>query len=168
MAGQSPLLATLLPLSVDGLLLVATIALGDGRRHRGSAWLAFFVGVAASLAANVLATPGGALARVVSAWPAVALLLTVEVLARSGKAAPVAAPVASAPAPVAVAEPVPVAATTGPAAEPPTVTGTAARVAALVADRPHLSAADVAASLGVSARTARRHLAATRTLLAAG
>ncbi|MDZ5447043.1 DUF2637 domain-containing protein [Micromonospora sp. 4G57] len=84
-AGQGPLLAALLPLSVDGMILVATLALNDGRRSRWSAWLAFLVGVAASLAANVLVADPHPVARVVSAWPAVALLLTVEVLARSGK-----------------------------------------------------------------------------------
>lgn len=85
-AGQPPLLAALLPLSVDGMILVATLALGDGRRSRWSAWLAFVLGVAASLAANVMVAAPDAVARVVSAWPAVALLLTVEVLARSGAA----------------------------------------------------------------------------------
>ncbi|MGN9917668.1 DUF2637 domain-containing protein [Micromonospora palomenae] len=85
MAGQTPFLATVLPLSVDGLILVGTVALGDGRRSRWSAWLAFLVGVAASLAANVIVAAPDAVSRVVSAWPAVALLLTVEVLARSGK-----------------------------------------------------------------------------------
>lgn len=84
--GQPPLLAALLPLSVDGMILVATLALGDGRRSRWSAWLAFLVGVAASLAANVIVARPDAVARVVSAWPAIALLLTVEVLARSGRA----------------------------------------------------------------------------------
>ncbi|MGV9212583.1 DUF2637 domain-containing protein [Micromonospora sp. RB23] len=88
-AGQGPLLAALLPLSVDGMILVATLALNDGRRSRWSAWLAFLVGVAASLAANVLVAEPDAVSRVVSAWPAVALLLTVEVLARSGRAADV-------------------------------------------------------------------------------
>ncbi|SCL57145.1 DUF2637 domain-containing protein [Micromonospora chersina] len=88
-AGQGPLLAALLPLSVDGMILVATLALNDGRRSRWSAWLAFLVGVAASLAANVIVADPDPVARVVSAWPAVALLLTVEVLARSGKDAAV-------------------------------------------------------------------------------
>ncbi|MEU7773673.1 DUF2637 domain-containing protein [Micromonospora taraxaci] len=86
-AGQGPLLAALLPLSVDGMILVATLALNDGRRSRWSAWLAFLVGVAASLAANVIVAAPDVVSRVVSAWPAVALLLTVEVLARSGRAA---------------------------------------------------------------------------------
>ncbi|WP_327009477.1 DUF2637 domain-containing protein [Dactylosporangium sp. NBC_01737] len=85
-AGQTPLLATLLPLSVDGMLLVATLALGDGRRSRWSAWLAFLIGVTASLAANVMVADPNPVARVVSAWPALALLLTVEILTRSGKA----------------------------------------------------------------------------------
>ncbi|MCZ7421648.1 MULTISPECIES: DUF2637 domain-containing protein [unclassified Micromonospora] len=87
-AGQPPLLAALRPLSVDGMILVAMLALGDGRRSRWSAWLAFVLGVAASLAANVIVAEPNATARVVSAWPAVALLLTVEILTRSGTAPP--------------------------------------------------------------------------------
>jgi hypothetical protein len=107
-AGQPAVLAALLPLSVDGMILVATLALGDGRRSRWSAWLAFLVGVAASLAANVMAAPPGAVARVVSAWPAIALLLTVEVLARSGR-------VVTAPVPADVPGPVETAPVAGPA-----------------------------------------------------
>ena len=53
--GQSELIADLLPVSVDGMMAVATIALGDGRPNRWSAWLAFWTGVAASVLANVLA-----------------------------------------------------------------------------------------------------------------
>ncbi|MDG4751706.1 DUF2637 domain-containing protein [Micromonospora sp. WMMD718] len=105
-AGQSPLLAALLPLSVDGMILVATLALGDGRRSRWSAWLAFLVGVAASLAANVLAAEDDTVSRVVSAWPAVALLLTVEVLARAGRTPATVAPAADVTRqPVALASP---------------------------------------------------------------
>ncbi|MEU4477305.1 DUF2637 domain-containing protein [Micromonospora sp. NPDC023966] len=87
-AGQPALLAALLPFSVDGLTLVGALALGDGRRSRFTAWVAFILGVSASLAANVIAAPPGVVARVVSAWPAVALLVLVEVLARSGKRTP--------------------------------------------------------------------------------
>jgi hypothetical protein len=47
--------ASLLPLSVDGMLVVATLALGDGRRYRWSAWAAFWVGVTVSVIANALA-----------------------------------------------------------------------------------------------------------------
>ncbi|MEU1602697.1 DUF2637 domain-containing protein [Micromonospora matsumotoense] len=89
-AGQSPFLATLLPFSVDGMILVATLALGDGRQKKGSAWAAFLIGVLASLAANVIVADSDIISRVVSAWPAVALLLTVEVLARAGKHLPIA------------------------------------------------------------------------------
>ncbi|MGW5578706.1 DUF2637 domain-containing protein [Micromonospora chokoriensis] len=85
MAGQGPFLSALLPLSVDGMILVASLALNDGREKKGSAWLAFLVGVLASLAANVIVADPDIKSRAVSAWPAVALLLTVEVLARAGK-----------------------------------------------------------------------------------
>jgi hypothetical protein len=92
--GQSEMIATLLPLSVDGLVIVGAAAIGDGRARTWSAWLAFFAGVGASIAANVLAARPEAIARVISAWPAVALLLVVEVLTRSGRGAaqPTAAP----------------------------------------------------------------------------
>jgi hypothetical protein len=69
--GQPPLIADLLPISVDGMMAVATVALGDGRRHRWSAWLAFWTGVAASILANVLAAQPSLPARCISAWPAV-------------------------------------------------------------------------------------------------
>lgn len=86
--GQDPLIAALMPISVDGMLITATTALVDGRRRKASAWLAFLTGVAASITANVLAAPDSAIARAISAWPAVALLLVVEVLARSGRSVP--------------------------------------------------------------------------------
>lgn len=182
-AGQSPLLAALLPMSVDGMMLVATVALGDGRRSKWSAWAAFLVGVAASLAANVMAAGPDPVARVVSAWPAVALLLTVEVLARSGRSTPTVEAVAATVQAVTVTPPdtapALAMATTPPVAEAvkdtaarrrPAVAGTAgvaggtaARVAALVADRPDVTAAEVAETVTCSPRTARRHLAAIRT-----
>ncbi|MET8062574.1 DUF2637 domain-containing protein [Micromonospora sp. NPDC005686] len=180
-AGQPPLLASLLPLSVDGMILVATLALGDGRRSRWSAWLAFVLGVAASLAANVIVAPPDATARVVSAWPAVALLLTVEVLARSGRAPELAEavtlppPAVEAPTPAPRPRPpvvppgartLPLVAAVGtppaapdPAAAPPT---TAVRVAAVLAETPDATPAQVAARLGVSERTARRYLPADK------
>jgi hypothetical protein len=83
--GQEEVVADLLPISVDGMLVVATIALGDGRAHRWSAWLAFWVGVGASVTANVLAAQDSAIARSISAWPAIAFLLVVEVLTRGGQ-----------------------------------------------------------------------------------
>ena len=83
--GQEPLIATLLPLSVDGLVIVSAVAIGDGRRHTWSAWLSFWTGVGASIVANVLAAQPNLTARAISAWPAVALLLVVEVISRGGR-----------------------------------------------------------------------------------
>jgi hypothetical protein len=82
--GQPELIADLLPVSVDGMMAVATIALGDGRRNRWSAWLAFWTGVAASVLANVLAAEPSTIARCISAWPAIAFVLVVEVITRGG------------------------------------------------------------------------------------
>jgi hypothetical protein len=70
--GQPELIADLLPISVDGMMAVATVALGDGRHNRWSAWLAFWTGVAASVLANVLAAEPSLVARCISAWPAIA------------------------------------------------------------------------------------------------
>ena len=78
--------ASLWPLSVDGLLLLATVGLlkPDGahkRRARGSVWSAFLLGIAVSLAANVAAAPALEWKPVlVAGWPPVALLLSLELL----------------------------------------------------------------------------------------
>jgi hypothetical protein len=75
-----------LPVSVDGMLVVATVVMVDDKRHthrvRPVARLAVSVGVAASVAANIAAAHPTIGARIVAAWPAVALLLVVEMLAR--------------------------------------------------------------------------------------
>jgi hypothetical protein len=85
--GERPEVAYVLPISVDGMLIVASTAMVDdkraGREVRWSARIAFVAGVGASVAANIAAarsTPG---ARIVAAWPAVALLLVVEMLSRA-------------------------------------------------------------------------------------
>jgi hypothetical protein len=88
--GQPPLIASLLPVSVDGLMATATVALGDGRERRWSAWLAFWTGVAASVLANVLAAEPSLPARCISAWPAVAFVLVVEVIIRGAPSQPTA------------------------------------------------------------------------------
>ena len=74
----------LLPLGVDGLMVAASMVMLV-RRRRGQtggwlAWTALVSGVAASLAANVAAAEPTALARAVSAWPPLALLLAYELL----------------------------------------------------------------------------------------
>lgn len=81
--GQDQVISTLLPLSVDGLMVVAAVAIGDGRRRTWSAWASFVTGVAASVTANVLAARPDPVSRVISAWPAIALLLVVEVMSDS-------------------------------------------------------------------------------------
>src|SRR5262249_3374151 len=78
-------IADLLPISVDGMMAVATVALGDGRRNRWSAWLAFWTGVAASVLANVLAAEPSVVARCISAWPAIAFVPVVEAIPRGGR-----------------------------------------------------------------------------------
>ncbi|MGW7514215.1 DUF2637 domain-containing protein [Streptomyces sp. NPDC054796] len=79
--------ATFWPLSVDGLLLLATLGLLNparhvGRRPRILLWAAFFLGIGVSLAANIAAAPNLEWKPVlVAGWPPVALLLAVELLA---------------------------------------------------------------------------------------
>jgi len=89
--GERPEVAWLLPFSVDGMLVVASVAMVDdkrsGRRVRPTARVAFASGVAASIAANIAAAQPTWGARVVAAWPALALLLVVEMLSRAGRAA---------------------------------------------------------------------------------
>jgi hypothetical protein len=84
--GADAVSATLWPLSVDGLLLLATVGLlnssrNAGRRARAVVWLAFLLGIVVSLAANVAAAPALAWRpMLVAGWPPVALLLSVELL----------------------------------------------------------------------------------------
>ncbi|MFV2022786.1 DUF2637 domain-containing protein [Micromonospora sp. LOL_023] len=84
--GERPEVAYVLPLSVDGMLIVASTTMVDdrraGRRVRWSARIAFLTGVGASVAANIAAAQPALGARIVAAWPAVALLLVVEMLSR--------------------------------------------------------------------------------------
>jgi hypothetical protein len=92
--GYQPVaLAHTLPLSVDGMLLVATAAMvvdkAEGRKPRGWARIAFWLGATVSIAANVasvLVEHGlNPLAIGVASWSPVALLVVVEVLSRPGK-----------------------------------------------------------------------------------
>lgn len=77
--GQAGWKSWLYPLSVD-LLTVAAFRKIRGGEGRGFTWLAFLLGLSASLAANVIdswtATPvGRTLAVAIGVWPAVALLV---------------------------------------------------------------------------------------------
>jgi hypothetical protein len=88
--GYTPATAGLLPLSVDGLILAASLALANGAR----AWLArtgIVLGVLATVAANVMYGQGfGVAGEVISAWPALSFLLASEILLSLLRAAPVA------------------------------------------------------------------------------
>lgn len=167
--GQTHLIGTLMPVSVDGMILVATLAIADGRTRKGSAWVAFLIGVAASVTANVLAAPDTVLARCISGWPAVALLLVVEVLTRGGRAAEVPADDVEIEAPDTVETPerepvadVKPAAGGGPKTRAPRRDSNAERVAKAAARMPGASPAEIAAKLKLSESTVRRYLPADK------
>ena len=89
---QPNLLASTLPLSVDGLLVIASLAMAEDKaqyRHpRTWARIAFWFGAVVSLAANIASTAvhhGDALSIGVAAWPPLALLVVTEIMARPGK-----------------------------------------------------------------------------------
>lgn len=81
--------AFVLPLSIDGLIVVGTMAMLDDKRHgrrpRTSARVALGFGIVATLAANVASAQPSLKARLVAAVPAIAFLIAVEVLARVGR-----------------------------------------------------------------------------------
>lgn len=92
LAHQASALAHTLPLSVDGMLVVATLAMSEdkanGRKPRGWARAAFWLGAAVSVAANIASTAvhyGDPLSIAVSMWAPIALLFVVEIMARPGK-----------------------------------------------------------------------------------
>jgi len=85
--GQDGAAARLLPLSVDGLIASASLVmLHAARRELSVPWLAramLALGVGATVAANVgYGLPFGWLSAVVSAWPAVAFVGSVEMAVR--------------------------------------------------------------------------------------
>ena len=89
--GERAEVAYVLPFSVDGLMASMTMVDDKqaGRRPRTSARAAFLAGVLASVGANIAAAHPDLGARIVAGWPALALLLVVEMLSRSGKSEPV-------------------------------------------------------------------------------
>lgn len=98
----------LLPLSVDGMMVAASMTLLLRRRAGQSggtlAWSALLLGVGASLAANVAAADPTIVGRLVAAWPPVALLLSYELLLQQvrGAAVPNESSGATAPPPAAL------------------------------------------------------------------
>jgi hypothetical protein len=83
--GQGGMPARLLPLSVDGLILAASLVLlHEARNGRGAPRLArvmLWLGIGATIGANVAYGSGfGLLGAVISAWPAVAFIGSVELV----------------------------------------------------------------------------------------
>ena len=86
----------LLPLSVDGLVVAASMSLLTSRRAGTPsgrlAWVALMGGVGASLMANVVSADPNLTARIVAAWPAAAFAVAFELLLQQRRA-PAAEPV---------------------------------------------------------------------------
>lgn len=83
--GQSGTAARLLPLSVDGLILAASLTLLlAARNHQRAPALprfALWLGIGGTVAANLAyGTPYGLVGAIVSAWPGLAFVLAVEIL----------------------------------------------------------------------------------------
>jgi hypothetical protein len=87
--GADQVSAALWPLSVDGLVVLASLGLVRAQsdtttRARLALWVAFLLGVAVSLAANIAAAPTLSWQPVlVAGWPPLALLLAVELVVHS-------------------------------------------------------------------------------------
>jgi hypothetical protein len=82
--GQDGTAARLLPLSVDGLILAASLVLlHEARNDRDApplARLMLWLGISATIGANIAYGAGyGLLGALISAWPAVAFIGTVEI-----------------------------------------------------------------------------------------
>jgi hypothetical protein len=93
-AGEGQWQATVLPLSIDGMLLAASMTALV--RHRAGEpvgvlpWLALLLGVAASVAANIASAQPTIEGRLIAAWPPVALLASLEMLLRQQQTGPAA------------------------------------------------------------------------------
>lgn len=100
---QSRLVAHLIPLSIDGMMLIATLAMAEdkaaNRFPRGWARSGFWFGAAVSVACNVAAVVvehgWQPLAVGISGLGPILLLWAIEIVARPGKARPVEQPAIS-------------------------------------------------------------------------
>jgi len=82
--GEDRLAAVLIPLAVDGLIVVASMSILLANRYgsRGGilAWSLLVVGSLASLGANVSIAEPSLIGRVIAAWPSLALIGSYELL----------------------------------------------------------------------------------------
>lgn len=166
--GQDGTAARLLPLSVDGLIAAASLVMLHAARRKLAVpqlarWM-LGLGVGATVAANVeYGMPFGWLAAVVSAWPAVAFVGSVEMAVRfvrdarldSAAGLPAVTPAAVTP-PVTPARDKPPA-RPGPARRPPAEATKFARAAAVIRDNPDMTDNKALARLaGCDVRTVQR------------
>jgi len=88
-AGERLSVAGVMPLSIDGLVVVASLAMLEDKRSgcqpRLSARVALGFGILATLGFNLASAEPTWTARAVAAVPAISFLLAVEVLSRTGK-----------------------------------------------------------------------------------
>ncbi len=84
--GEDRIAATVIPFSVDGLIVAASMTmLRDRRAGRPRSWLSYTLltlGACASLAANVMHAEATLAARIIAGWPPLALLGSYELLMR--------------------------------------------------------------------------------------
>jgi hypothetical protein len=84
--GEASWTATLLPLSVDGVIGASSMTLlADSRNGQRSGllpWTLLTIGSAASLSANVAVAEPSAVGRLIAAWPSCALIGSYELLMR--------------------------------------------------------------------------------------
>lgn len=76
--------ALAIPLTIDGIEVVATLAVLAPRHHSRAgprlAWAALIAGTVASIAANIAAAPPDPIARTIAAWPAAAFATAIKLL----------------------------------------------------------------------------------------
>ncbi|WP_433475060.1 DUF2637 domain-containing protein [Spirillospora sp. CA-142024] len=84
--GETSWTAMLLPVSVDGMIVVASMSLlvdsRQGRRSGMLPWTLLVLGSAASLAANIAVAEPSVVGRLIAAWPSCALIGAYELLMR--------------------------------------------------------------------------------------
>lgn len=148
--GERPEVAYALPVTIDALMVMSTLALLHDRRHRW-AQAGFLFGVAVSVTCNVASAEPSWPARGVAAIPAVALLLAVEVLVRSG------ARTATGRTPPRTRSRTRPRITGRTRPRSATRTTAADKVARAAAKRPDATVAELARLSGLSERTVRRH-----------
>jgi hypothetical protein len=82
--GEDRLAAVLIPLAVDGTIVVASMSIPLANRYgsRGGflAWAMLLVGSLASLGANIAVAEPSLIGRVIAAWPSAALIGSYELL----------------------------------------------------------------------------------------